>query len=274
MKSLFKRIVSTVVTSVMLLTIATGCGNQVEDLSVNNIRTRGSIRVAIPNYDSSLLYFDEKAQAYRGKEAEVVDVIATALGVTAEYIPSTKEQMYNSLTIGSADIIIGYLDANSANIANYGKTVSYGGENLYVISPRGVYVGNLGVFSGKIVGVSSLIDSSAYGNVYTSGVESVQLYNNTESVIEALKSGAIAGYICYRSEGDVIASSGEFQIQSCNDLKREEFVVAMLPTASNLLIGCNNHIEAYLEGTELPTWIEYELEEQKKNEVDSNSLFN
>lgn len=274
MKSLFKRIVTLTVVSVMSVLVFAGCGNQQVDTSVNDIKTRGVLRVAIPNYNTSLLYYDDNAGAYRGKEAEVVDVIAQALGVTVEYTPSSKEQMYNSLTMGTADITVGYLDENSANLSNYYKTVSYGGENLYVVTPRGVYVGDLIVFSGKNVGVSSLIDSAAYSEVYTSGAAGVQLYNTTDSAREALKSGAIAGYVCYRSEGDVLVGTGEFQIQSCNELARENFVIAMLPTANNLLIGCNNHIEAYLEGTEVPTWVAEAIEEQKKQEKNSNSLFN
>lgn len=274
MKSYKRLIVSLAAMCMLVATMMVGCGKKQEDNSVDAIQSRGTLRVAILNYDTSLMYFDSEANAYRGLEAEVVDVIANALGVEVEYIPTTKEQLYNSVNVGSADIAIGYIDTNSSNISTVSKTISYGGEDLYVVSPRGIYAGNLNVFEKKAVGVSGLIDANAYGNLYTSGIDDVLLYNGTQSVIDSLRNNSIAGYVCYRSEGSAIAETGEFQIQSCYDLEREEFVIISSKSNGNLITGCNNHIKAYLKGEELPRWIAAQIEEEKKHKVDDNSLFN
>lgn len=276
MKVLSKKIVSLSLLMVMLISMLSGCGLQGQaDTSVADVQARGVLKVAIPDYDTSLLYYNDNVQAYRGLEAEVIDVIAQGLGVSVEYIPCTKEQMYNSISLGSADLAIGYIDENSSNASGFARTMSYGGENLYIVSPRGVYAGNLNVFDGKVVGVSSLIDSAAYGPLYVSGVENVMIYNSTASISEALQNNSIAGYLCYRSEGEVLTSSGDFQIQSSKELSREYFVIIALPTYYGLVNSCNDSINGYLEGEILPTWIQ---EEQNKQDVqdgiDSNSLFN
>ena len=273
MRTFVKKIVSVSCMVAMLLCIMTGCGNQNVDTSVNDIRTRGVLKVAVPNYDTALLYKDETVNAYRGTEAEVVDVIAQALQVSVEYVPCTKDQMLNAVLVGTADLAIGYIDEQSNSISNLGKTISYGGENLYVVSPRGVFVGNLSVLSGKTIGVSSLIDPAAYGEVYTAGADGVLLYNATSAVVDAFHNGNIAGYICYRAEGATLSEDGEFQIQSSNDLSTENFVMVTLPTKTGLLAGCNSHIKAYLEGTELPTWVAERIEKEKQEESAAQSIF-
>lgn len=273
MKSYKKLIVRLIALCTLTVIMAVGCGKKQTDSSVEDVKGRGVLRVAILNYDTSLMYFDSEANAYRGLEAEVIDVIASALGVEVEYVPTAKDQMFNAVNVGNADIAIGYIDENNTNISTVAKTMSYGGEDLYIVSPRGVYASNLNVFDKKVVGVSTLIDANAYGNLYTSGVEDVLKYNGTQSVIADLKSNKIAGYICYRSEGSAIAESGEFQIQSCKELEREAFVIISSKSSGNLIVGCNNHIEAYLTGEELPTWVKAQLEEENKKKVDDNSLY-
>lgn len=276
MKVLSKKIVSLSLLMIILVSMLAGCGMQKQvDTSVSDVQSRGVLRVAVPDYDTSLLYYNSSVQAYRGLEAEVIDVIAQGLGVSVEYIPCTREQMYNSISLGSADLAIGYIDENSSNASSYARTISYGGENLYIVSPRGVYAGNLNVFEKKVVGVSSLIDSAAYGALYVSGVENVMIYNSTASISEALLNNSIAGYLCYRSEGEVLTSSGDFQIQSSKELSREYFVAIALPTYYGLINSCNDSINGYLEGEILPTWIQEEQNKQEQqDEIDNNSLFN
>lgn len=242
---------------ILILTMGmmAGCGAAAQDTSVGEIQSRGVFRVAIPDYDTSLLYYDTEAGAFRGTEAEVVDIIATSLGVPVEYVEVPKSDLLLAVSNQQADMAIGYIDKNSTAASSYGLTISYGGENLYVISPKGVYVGSLTVFKDNKVGVSNLIDASAYSPIYNCGAAEVLMYDNSQSVISALQNDDIKGYVCYQSEAKFLLSSGEFQVQSCVDLEREEFVMATFADRTELLAGCNNLIKGYLEGTKRASWV-------------------
>ncbi|MBR6344110.1 MAG: transporter substrate-binding domain-containing protein [Lachnospiraceae bacterium] len=254
MKSLIKKITIACMT-VLTAFIVAGCGNAQTDTSVTDIIARGSFRVAIPDYDTSLLYYDTEAGAFRGTEAEIIDVIASSLGVPVQYVEVPKAELMLAVANGNADVAIGYIDQNSSSLQNYGKTLSYGGENLYVVSPRGVYVGSLTVFKDNKVGVSNLIDQNAYGPVYNCGAAEVLIYDNSQSVIAALSNDEIEGYVCYQSEAQYLISTGDFQVQSCVDLEREEFVIGTLASNTELISGSNNLIKMYLEGKKAASWM-------------------
>ena len=254
MKKLLKKFTIACMTALTVFTI-TACGKGQTDTSVSDIVARGTFRVAIPEYDTSLLYYDAEAGAFRGTEAEIIDVISVSLGVPVEYVEVPRGELLLAVANGNADMAIGYIDQNSSSLQNYGKTISYGGENLYVVSPKGVYVGSLTVFKDNKVGVSNLIDSNAYGSVYNCGAAEVLIYDNSQSVISALVNDEIEGYICYQSEAEYLISSGEFQVQSCADLDREEFVIATLASNTELISGSNNLIKMYLEGQKTASWM-------------------
>lgn len=272
MKSVLKKIVLTVITASLAALTLIACG-QPADTSITDIRNANVLKVGIPNYDTDLLYYDNESSSFRGVEAEIADVFSQGIQVPVQYVELSKDEMLNSLNAGAIDVAIGYIDINSSAIANYGKTISYGGEDLYLVTPRGIYAGSLKVFQSKSVGVSDLIDKAAYEAVYSNGVVNVFTYDNSQNVVSALRNQDIAGYICYKSEAQYLASSGEFQVQSCNDLKREEFTVVMLPNRTELINGCNSLIGEYLEGVTTPTWITNANEEDKKNNVNAESLF-
>lgn len=248
-----------------------GCGDKQEDTSVSDIQARGVMKVAVPDHDTSLLYYDNEALAYRGAEAELIDILSQSMGVPAEYVVVSDDQLINSLAVGGADIAIGYIDEQSAELSDYAKTISYGGEDLFVVSPRGMYVGSLTVLKDSTVGVSSRIDSHAYNEVYYSGAANVVVYSDSQSVLSAFQNDDIEGYICYRSEAEFLVESGELQVQSCRDLQRENFVIAMLPGKNLLLSGCNSLIEAYLSGDAVACW--NQVKDVPEEEVHSESLF-
>lgn len=259
-------IVSTIILTICL-TLA-GCGKKNVDTSVEDIRARGEFRVAIPNYNTSLLYYDNEENAYRGVEAEVIDIIAGSLGVPVKYVSVSRGELLNQVVTGNADMAIGYIDENSSSIATLAKTISYGNENLYVVTPRGCYAGGLSVFKGSPVGVSAMIDDNAYGDVYYSEVSEVLTYNDTNAVVDAFRSNLIKGYICYKSEALYLTSTGEFQVQSCSDLLPESFVMVALPEHPALIAGSDSLIKAYLEGEYKASWVTETVSENEVNNME------
>lgn len=274
MKSHMRMLVSTIAMCILTMGLITGCGNKQKDNSVETVISQGTLKVAIPNYDTAFLYFDKNINQYRGIEAEVATVIAQDLGVSVEYLPVSKDSLTNEVKLGNADIAIGHIDTYNSDISSVLSSISYGGEDLYVISPRGIYVGNLDVFDKKPVGVSAVIDQSAYSGLYTSGAANVVSYSDTMSVVDALRNNSIAGYVCYRAEGAAIAESGEFQIQSCKDLPRESFVIISSQICGKLIEECNKCIEAYLNGEMIPEWVQAEDNVNMPQQIDGNSLYN
>ena len=243
--------------SVSLIVCLCGCGKP-KDQSVENIRSRGVLNVAIPNYDTSMLYYDEEAGAYRGEEAEIIDIIGSAIGVPVQYIPVDKAVLEQQVVLGTADIAIGRINQDSAAITDLGKTLSYGGEDLYVVTPRGVYCGDLSIFDNQTVGVSNMIYDSAYSALYYQNEIVINKYSSSDSVISDLSAGNIMGYVCYRAEAEYILSQGDFQIQNAPGITAESYVMVTAPESYALISGCNNRISAYLENSVSANWISAE----------------
>lgn len=249
----------------LLLTIAlvstfAGCGEE-PDQSVNNIRARGVLKVAVPNTESSMFYFDDEAQDYRGLEAEMIDVLAAAIGVEKEYVFVEKELLLTQVLTGVADVAIGQITADTVQNNTLYPSASYGSEKTYIVTPRGVYAGDKSIFENRAVGVSSRISQGTYGEyLYINNCE-LMGYNNSENVIGALNNGIIGGYVCFKAEADYLVNHGDYQVQLAPGLSGEEFVIAILPTATNLISGTNFTIGEFLNKTRTASWVEAEPEE-------------
>lgn len=275
MKTFIKKFLTLSACAVTSIFVLSGCGKEVQDTSVDDIRARGSFKVGILNYDTDLMYYDADIDAFRGTDAEVVDILSQSLGVPVEYTEmSSKDEMINAVKTGTIDIAIGNLNSSSQDIADLGKTLSYGNGNIYIVSPRGVYIGDLSVLKNQKVGVSQRLDKAAYENVYYSGATDVRIYSNSQSVYDALNDKTIAGYVCYKSEAQYLASDGSLQVQSCKKLPEENYVIVALPEKTRLIAGCNGLIESYLSGEAKTTWqIQEEEATASANLVEDSKLF-
>lgn len=223
-----------------------GCGGP-KDTSVSDIQTRGTLRVAVPDSESVLLYQNEEGE-YEGMESEIVDIIASALGTDVEYIKVSNATLSKSLEMGEADIAIGSLVYDQSYYTELQPSIVYGGDYVYVISEKGVYVGSLSVFEGQTVGVSSMIPSISKIKIY--GIENAELidYNNTNSVRNALDNGEIAGYFCYQKEAEELIADGHYQVQNAVNMDREEYVVLTPAGSGALRNGIDVILSQYLAG--------------------------
>ena len=256
---ILKKTFSLIAVLAMLLSL-TACGEE-PDASVNNIRARGVLKVAIPNTESSMFYYDEEAQDFRGLEAEMIDVLAAAIGVEKEYVPVDAELLYSQVLTGVCDVAIGMKTAAEITQNSLAASTSYGSEKLYIVTPRGVYAGDKNVFSGKGLGVSSRLASDGYSDyLYILNVNMMK-YNNSDNVIGALNTGAITGYLCFKSEAEYILSQGDYQLQVAPGLTGEQFAIAILPTSTNLISGTNFTVNEFLTGAKCASWITENTEE-------------
>lgn len=246
--------------SVVLAIGLTACGEE-PDYSVVNIQQAGVLRVAVPDYETSMFYYDAEAEDYRGTEAEVIDIIATAIGVPVEYTKFPKESLATAVLSGSADLAIGQIHADDMETQGVATSITYGSEKLYVVTPRGILAGDLKVFEDQGVGVSSRLTQKSFEKlIYVPGV-TLSTFNNSDTVIGALSYGNIRGYVCYESEANYIVENGDFQIQSTPGLLDEQFVIIMDPSKTNLIIGTNSKIKAFLNGEVTASWIVVESDE-------------
>lgn len=246
--------------SAMFVATVTGCGEE-PDYSVANIQAAGLLKVAVPDTDSALFYYDEEAEDYRGTEAEVIDIIAQALGVITEFYPMSSDSMAAAVLSGSCDLAIGHLRATDFKETGVAISKSYGGEKLYMVTPRGVYAGRLDIFANKAVGVSAGLSQEAFNElVYVSGI-SLSTFNDSDTVVGALSYGNIQGYVCYESEALYILENGDFQMQSTPGLLEEAYSIIADPIKVNLIIGTNSKIDDYLNGTRKASWITEESSE-------------
>ena len=248
-----------------------GCGQQ-QDTSVVDIQSRGVFRVAIPTYDTNMLYYDETVQDYRGTEAEVIDIITQSLGTDVEFIPVADEEMITAIDTGNCDMAIGRIASDDARIAGYGVTTSYDTACLYWVTPRGIYAGDISVFKGQDVGVSSEISSSSYVDLNYVDDIAIYEYEDTESAELSLGNGEIEGYLCYKDEAEYMVSKNtDLQIQNASGLPRESYVMVTKPEYAALIDGCNNLIREYVEGNLETSWAQEENQKREEQEMQENS---
>lgn len=225
--------------------LTVGCGKK-EDLSVEAIQSRGVLRVAVPDTQSVLFYQDGETGDYQGEEAELVALIAETLGVSLQYLPVDRESFAGKLSTGEADIAIGSIMDCSNLVQDYLYSTSYGSGYVYVVTLKGLYAGDLTVFSNKAVGVSTRLAPESVNAFYAvDGIE-IRSYDNIDSVSADLIGGKIAGYACYQPEAEELLELGEYQVQDAAGVERENYVILAPSGSAKLMEGINAVIRQYL----------------------------
>lgn len=240
-----------------------GCGAP-KDTSIASIQQRGVIKVAVPATESNLLYFDEDGN-YAGMEDEIVDVIAEALNVSVEYLPGEDENFVSKINTGEADIAIGSIVYDSTLHSGNTYSTVYGGDYIYLVTQRGVYVGDLSVFKGKTLGAANSIPSISRSEIYAIEDATIVDYNNVNSVRAALDRGEIAGYFCYQREAEQLIADGQYQVINAAGIDREEYVILAPGNSNALMNGINVLVKQYLNGDYVKTEQTEESEDTENN---------
>lgn len=222
-----------------------GCDKR-EDRSVAMIQSGGILRVAVPDTESVLFYQNGETGDYQGEEAELVTLIADTLGVSVQYLPSDRENFAGKLSTGEADIAIGSIMDCSYLTQNHLYSTSYGSGYVYVVTLKGLYAGDLTVFSNKTVGVSTRLAPESANELYAVDGISIQSYDNIDSVSADLLGGKIAGYVCYQPEAEALLEQGDYQVQDAAGVERENYVILAPAGSAELMEGINVVIRQYL----------------------------
>lgn len=244
-----KKRIPAIIIMLILAAISVGCGSK-KDTSVSDIQKRGVLRVAVPDKDSAFLYRDADGN-YIGTEKEIVDTIAGALGVGVQYITEKPDVFTDKLDTGEADMAIGSIVFDSTRHGRDLSSVVYGGDYLYVVTERGIYVGNLDVFEKKSVGISNAVPGVTRSPIYSVSDVEVIDYNNLNSAKTALDNMEIAAYFCYRQEAEQLIANGRYQVQNISEIGREDYVILTPGSSVELMNGINVLVEQYL--SQVPT---------------------
>lgn len=222
-----------------------GCGKK-EDQSVAVIQSGGVLRVAVPNTESVLFYWDGETGDYQGEEAELVAMIAGTLGVSVQYLPADRESFTEKLSTGEADIAIGSIMDCSYLVRNHLYSTSYGSGYVYVVTLKGLYAGDLTVFSNKTVGVSTQLAPESANELYAVDGINLQSYDSIDFVSADLIEGKITGYVCYQLEAEALLEQGDYQVQDAAGVERENYVILASEGSADLMEGINRMIRRYL----------------------------
>ena len=222
-----------------------GCGKK-EDQSINMIRSGGVLRVAVPDTESVLFYQDRETGDYQGEEAELVTLIADTLGVSVQYLSADRENFTGKLSTGEADIAIGSIMDCSYLTQNHLYSTSYGSGYVYVVTLKGLYAGDLTIFSNKTVGISTQLAPESANELYAVDGISIQSYDNIDSVSADLLGGKITGYVCYQPEAEALLERGDYQVQDAAGVERENYVILAPAGSAKLMEGINVIIRQYL----------------------------
>lgn len=225
--------------------VIAGCGKK-EDQSVAAVRSGGVLRVAVPDTPSVLLYQDEETGDYQGEEAELTALIAEALGVSVQYLPADKQSLAGKLSIGEADIAIGSIMDRSSLTRNCLCSTSYGSGCVFVVTLRGLYAGDLSIFTDKVIGVSTQLAPESVSGLYAVDGIVIQNYDNIVSVSADLAGGKIAGYVCYQPEAEALLELGDYQVQDAAGIDRENYVILAPAESAALMEGIDAVIRQYL----------------------------
>ena len=253
MKQKLKKLILVAGISMMAFGI-TGCGEK--DTSVSDIYARGVLRVAAPSSDTDYFYYDSEAEDFRGTEAEMIDIVSQAIGLPVEYNRMSKEEYGTGLSTGVVDLAIGSIGADDNEFFDYGKSMSYADKALFIVSPCGLYVGDISVFQNQSVGVDADINSSSYSQLlYVDGINPLS-FETKENAAVALLSGDISGYVCFKEDAEYLVDTyEELQMQNGFDFSNEEYVIITMPSSFQLLSGVNSCVQNYMEGEAKTSWV-------------------
>ena len=259
--------ISIIMASTVLLT---GCGSK--DNKIKLIQESGVLNVAVPELDSAYLEYDEGSGEYTGTDAELVELIASQLGVNVKYLAANQGTYTSMLSTGQADIAIGTIQKDSNIAAGYACTKEYGTDFVYVITKRGLYPGNLNVFDGQNIGYAANLDKLSSDQLGYIVDVTVNEYSNLADAIEDLKNDAITGFFCNRLDAYKYVGNQEFQVQNIHGLEKEEYVILTNPENQKLIDGMNIVIDQYLTSLQEAAVEEAESEEGETSEESTEEI--
>lgn len=242
MMNKMKKIGAAVLAAGLALSVS-GCSGKTVD-SVKAIQEAGVLKVAIVDSDSG--YTSLQGTEPVGMEPELVETIASALGVPTEYQVLDRNAALQAVTDGTADIALGCINGSLSLTENYLFTTSYGKGFFYVVTEKGDYAQSAGAFANSSIGLNKNLDDELRSQI--SGTEGITIseYGTAEVAADDIRSGRIRAYICGEAEAKELLSNSDLQVQNLYDVDPDEYVIIAGKADQTLVNGMNTLIAQFL----------------------------
>lgn len=233
--------IAAVLTAGLVLVIS-GCGNKTD--RIKEIQQAGVLRTAIVNSESQ--YTSQEETGLSGLEPELVEMIASALGVQPDYQVLEPEAALEAVSAGSADIAIGCIAASSTLTENYLYTTSYGKGFFYVVTQKGDFAQSAGDFVDSRVGLEPNLGADL--QIRLSSAEGIRMeeYKNPEDAFQKIEDGTLRAYVCREEQAKQALSNSSLQVQNLFRVNPAEYVIVAGKDDQKLVSGMNSLITQFL----------------------------
>ena len=218
-----KKILTLVLTVVMLLTCMVACGNNNENTDLEDVLAKGKIVVGMecayapynwsePTANNNTVKVSNGTYA-DGFDVQVAKVIADELGVELEIKAIEWDGLIPALEAGEIDMIIAGMSPTEKRKLSIDFSDTYFDSNLVmVVKKNGEYANadDIDDFSGaKITGQLNTFHYDVIDQI--DGVQKQTALQDFAALIQSLESGAIDGYVCEKPGAvSAVAANDEF----------------------------------------------------------------
>lgn len=212
-----------------------GCGGSGKD-AVKRIKKAGVVNIVV--------YREPDTETELGKrESELMETIASGLGVSPEYVKAEDMEEVQSLLLdGTADLAIGKIPDSTEISEKLETSDPYADSALYVVTRRGDYSDSPAAFSGRILAFTEELPETAFS--WAGDVKDLTpVYIDETSVEAGLSQKKIDGYVCTVTEAKELADEdGKIQYQNLIGVQSPQYVILTKKSDSSLLTGINTII--------------------------------
>lgn len=229
--------------TVGLVLVISGCSGKKTD-SIKEIQQSGVLRTAIVN--SGNQYTSLNGTNPEGLEPELVETIASALGVQTEYQVLEQAAALEAVSSGAADIAIGCIDASSSLSENYLYTTAYGKGFFYAVTEKGDYAQSAGAFANSVIGMEAHLGAELQTKLSSVEGVTVHEYGNAETALKDIESGRIRAYVCGEAQAKQMLSDSSVQVQNLFHVNPAQYVIVAGKEDQKLISGMNTMITQFL----------------------------
>lgn len=223
-----------------LVLVISGCGNKTD--SVKEIQKAGVLKTAIVNSENQ--YTSLSGNSLEGLEPELVNWIASSLGVQPDYQIVSREEALAAVSDGSADIAIGCFDASGGFSESYLYTTAYGKGFFYVVTKRGDYAHSAGDLADSRIGAQADLNASIQTRL--SAANGISFYETADTAWNEIKSGTIRAYVCGEEQAKQALSDAALQVQNLFYADPAQYVIVAGKEDQKLVSGMNTLITQFL----------------------------
>lgn len=231
------------VLAVGLVLVVSGCSGKKSD-GIKEIQETGVLKTAIVNSENQ--YTSMNGTEPVGLEPELVEEIASALGVKAEYQVMSQEEALEAVSNGASDIAIGCINTSASLTENYLFTTAYGKGFFYVVTKKGDYAQSVGAFADSSIGMEGNLGDELRIQLSAADNITIHEYGNAETAAKDIEDGRIRAYVCGETQAKKLLADSAFQVQNLFHVNPAQYVIVTGKEENKLVSGMNTLIAQFL----------------------------